>query len=100
MKEKTFFMDTLYHGNKAASKDGTPHSGDNYRYKRIWGLYPFKGTHPEVMKKRIQEKKWFWDLKKSPLEWEVADAKKIVLDTIERVSGVRLFEYRSYKKIG
>lgn len=100
MKEKTFFMDTLYHGSKTASKDGTPHSGDNYRYKRIWGLYPFRGTHPEVMKKRIAEKKWFWDLGKSPLEWEVADAKKIILDTIERVSGVRLFEYRSYKKIG
>lgn len=100
MKEKTFFMDTLYHGNKKTSKDGTPHSGDNYRYKRIWGLYPFRGTHPEVMKKRIADKKWFWDLSKSPLEWEIADAKKIILDSIERVSGVRLFEYRSYKKIG
>ena len=39
MREKTFFMDQLYHGDPAAeaAAAGIPHTGDNYRYKRIWG---------------------------------------------------------------
>jgi len=99
MKEKTFFMDTLYHGGKRADAGATA-TGENYRYKKIWGLYPFRGTHPKVMLPRISAKKWSWDLKRSPLEWEFGDAKKIALDLFERATGYRLFEYRSYRKVG
>lgn len=95
MKEKTFFMDTLYHG--ANLEKNTTATGDNYRYKRIWGLRPFAGTHPEFMRKRIADKKWTWDLKNSPLEWSISDAKKIILDLFEEVTDARLFEYRSYR---
>jgi hypothetical protein len=98
MKEKTFFMDTLYHGGKKVAAGSTA-TGDNYRYKKIWGLYPFRGTHPAVMHARIAAKKWTWDLKRSPLEWQFRDAKKIALDLVERVTGVRLFEYRSYRRV-
>ena len=98
MKEKTFFMDTLYHGEKASGASETA-TGDNYRYKKIWGLVPFRGTHPAVMLTRIQSKKWTWDLRNSPLEWSFSDLKKIILDLFERLTGVRLFEYRSYRRI-
>jgi hypothetical protein len=98
MKEKTFFMDTLYHGGKQ-SESGSTATGDNYRYKKIWGLYAFRESHPKVMLPRIRAKKWSWNLKESPLEWEAQDAKKIVLDLFERATGVRLFEYRSYRRI-
>lgn len=98
MKEKTFFMDTLYHGGKKADADATA-TGDNYRYKKIWGLQPFRGSHPRPMRERIAAKKWSWDLGRSPLEWEFGDAKKIALDLFERATGVRLFEYRSYRRI-
>jgi hypothetical protein len=98
MKEKTFFMDTLYHGAKKAA-EGETATGDNYRYKKIWGLQPFRGTHPKVMFARIAAKKWTWNLRASPLEWEMKDAKKIVLDLFERATGVRLFEYRSYRRV-
>ena len=91
-------MDTLYHGAPARPGDA-PATGDNYRYKRIWGLHPFRGPHPLVMQRRVNEKKWKWDLHSSPLEWEVADAKKIVLDTLEKWTGRRLFEYRSYRVV-
>lgn len=101
MKEKTYFMDQLYHGNPdaKAQETGTPHTGDNYRYKRFWGLRPFRGTHPSVMKNRIQNKGWHWDLSRSPLVWTMKDSKKMVLDTIERLTGHRFFEYRSYRLI-
>ncbi len=100
MKEKTFFMDTLYHGTQP--KDGStdaslPATGDNYRYKRIWGLFRFRGNHPQVMGERIAQKKWNWDLAHSPFEWSWKDGKKVLLDLFERATGVRLFEYRSYR---
>lgn len=97
MKEKTFFMDTLYHSGTA--KAGETATGDNYRYKRIWGLQPFQGTHPEEMKSRIAEKRWSWNLKDSPLEWSLKDFKKIALDLFEGLTDIRLFEYRSYRRM-
>ena len=101
MKNKTFFMDQLYHGDPtlADSKTGTPHTGDNYRYKRIWGLRSFQEEHPSVMTARIQSKGWHWDLENSDLIFSWKDLKKVVLDFFEKMTGYRLFEYRSYKQI-
>lgn len=101
MREKTFFMDQLYHGDpsKEDARTRTPHTGDNYRYKKIWGLLPYRGTHPAVMSDRIAKKGWHWELSSSPLVWEWKDASKILLDLVERFTGIRLFEYRSYKLI-
>ncbi len=101
MKEKTFFMDQLYHGAPKAqdAASGTPHTGDNYLYKRFWGLKRFIGQHPAVMQTRITQKGWFWDLENSPLSWNWKDLKKVVLDSIESFTGYRLFEYRSYEII-
>lgn len=101
MREKTFFMDTLYHGAPKAgdAAEGRPHSGENYRYKRFFGLKRFEGMHPSVMHPRIHEKNWNWDLENSPLAWNWKDSKKIVLDTWEFLTGQRLFEYKSYKLV-
>jgi hypothetical protein len=99
MREKTFFMDQLYHGRPKPedAAQGVPHTGDNYRYKRFWGLRPFRGTHPAVMEQRIRNKGWHWDLAGSPFAWEWGDLGKIALDSFERVTGIRPFEYRSYR---
>ncbi len=101
MKEKTFFMDQLYHGKPSSKNEAsrTPHTGDNYRYKRFWGLKPFLNSHPSVMRERITQKGWHWDLKNSPFQMSIIDSKKIILDSFERITGIRLFEYRSYRLI-
>jgi len=96
MRAKTHFMDQLYHGTNTQN---APQSGDNYRYKRIWGLRPFRGTHPIFMQKRVAEKNWNWDLKNSSLEWKWSDSKKVILDTFEKLTGYRLFEYKSYRRV-
>ena len=64
MREKTYFMDQLYHGppKDQDAAQGVPHTGDNYRYKRFWGLRRFEGSHPAVMSERIRAKGWHWDL--------------------------------------
>jgi hypothetical protein len=101
MKEKTFFMDQLYHGDPS-QKDAqtkTPHTGDQHQYRRFWGLKKFSGTHPQIMQARIEEKNWNWDFKSAPWIWKKKDFKNVVLDTFERFTGVRLFEYRCYRLI-
>lgn len=101
MREKTFFMDQLYHGapKEEDAQKGLPHTGENYRYKRFWGLRPFRATHPTVMKDRIAKKGWHWDLESSPFIWSWNDSKKVILDSFENITGHRLFEYRSYRLI-
>ena len=79
-----------------AAAEGRPHTGENYRYKRIWGLTPFQGAHPSVMSERIRSKGWHWDYQAAPWEWQWKDLKRVALDLFERVTGRRLFEYRSY----
>jgi glycosyltransferase involved in cell wall biosynthesis len=101
MKEKTFFMDQLYHGEPTSKQKetGTPHTGDNYRYKKFWGLRSFNGTHPATMVERIQQKGWNWEIEKSPYVFTSKDIKKVVLDTVETYTGKRLFEYKSFELV-
>lgn len=98
MKEKTRFMDELYHGESQAQAS-VPHTGENYRYKRFWGLKTYQGTHPNVMQERIQEKGWVWDLAASPFVFSASDIKKVVLDGYESLTGHRPFEYRNYQVV-
>jgi len=98
MKDKTTFMDQLYHGTFKV-KEGALPTGDNYRYKKFWGLKPFKGSHSRFMKERIAQKGWNWDLASSPLVWSYKDLSKILLDCFEKLTGNRLFEYRSYEQV-
>ena len=102
MKEKTKFMDQLYHGEQRPG-EAEPHSGSNYLYKRFWGLKEYGGNHPRVMQKRIELKGWNWNLKDSPFLFTIKDTKKVVLDTFEKWTGYRLFEFKNYiiqKKAG
>ena len=92
MKEKTEFMDKLYHGDQAEKTNA-------YQYKRFWGLKEYTGTHPLVMQERIKAKGWNWDLLNSPFVFTISDVKKVVLDLYESVTGHRPFEFRNYRVI-
>ncbi len=94
MREKTLFMDQLYHGK---NQSNIPATGENYKYKKFWGLRTFKETHPQYMFDRIKNKNWNWDLKNSPFIWKWSDLKKIILDSFEFITNIRLFEFKNYK---
>ncbi len=88
-------MDTLYH--TAANAD-QPATGDNYVYKRIVGLKPFKGTHPNVMQERARNAPVF-DFAGAPRVFQAKDSWKMLSGMIENLSGYRPFEYKNYKLI-
>jgi hypothetical protein len=93
MREKTVAMDRLYHGESGGT-------GENYRYKRIFGLERFTGSHPAVMGPRVAEKRWEVDLMAVPLSWEWGDARKVISRAIERATGWLPFQYRNYEIVG
>jgi len=95
MKNKTAFMDTLYHDSTLDQ----PATGNNYQYKRFWGLKYYKDDHPKIMSLLIQKKGWEWDLSSSPFVFHIKDIKKIALDLFEKITKIRLFEYRCYRLI-
>lgn len=103
MKEKTISMDELYHGKESTkiSKNNEPisHTKENYKYKRFWGLKKFTFSHPVYMKQRIINKNWNWDFENSPYIFYFRDFKKVVSDLFEKCTGIRPFEYKSYKII-
>lgn len=92
MKEKTLEMDKLYH----ADGGGT---GDNYRYKRIYGLERFVGSHPKVMKERVEKKRWAVDLMNAPMVFTAKDIRKVLSRGIERLTGWLPFEYKNYRRL-
>lgn len=94
MREKTVAMDKLYH------PDGSPGTGDNYKYKRIYGLERFAGTHPAVMRERVERKRWRVDLMAFPLSWEWKDARKVAARWMEKLTGRLPFQYRNYEVVG
>ena len=97
MKEKTGFMDTLYHEGADAS---APATGDNYKYKRFVGLKPFAGEHPKVMAPRVEERLrqgGGFDFAKAPLVFEAKDVWKVLSGWIEAATDIRPFEYKNYR---
>jgi hypothetical protein len=57
-------------------------------------LSKFEGTHPAVMRKRIQRLNWQVDVDVSKVRMK---PKYRLLHFIEKIFGVRLFEYRNYQ---
>jgi len=92
MQQKTVAMDRLYH-----EEDGA--TGDNYKYRRIYGLERFKGSHPMVMRPRIDAADWSKDLLSAPMDFRPADVRKVLFRWWEKLTGVRPFEYRNYIRV-
>jgi hypothetical protein len=92
MREKTVAMDRLYHGDGGGT-------GDNYRYKRIFGLERFRDTHPAVMGPRVEAKRWKVDLMKAPLVFTWKDVRKFLSRSIEKATGWLPGEYKNYRSL-
>ncbi len=67
-----------------------------YDYSMIDSLKKFEGTHPAVMAERLKRMNWnfTWDVSQKKFK-----LKEWLLYTIERTTGVRLFEYKNYTVI-
>ncbi|MCB1201891.1 MAG: glycosyltransferase family 2 protein [Leptospiraceae bacterium] len=69
---------------------------DAFDYTNIDSLQKFTGTHPEVMKSRINKVNWQFD---HDISRNVASTKEKIRRWIEKKTGWRIGEYKNYKLI-
>lgn len=92
MKEKIQVMATHYHGEDHVSKE-------DFSYKRIWGVKPFRGTHPQLMSQWVQDNRNEIDMMSLPRAYHMGDVNLMISDFIEYLTGYRIGEYRNFKVI-
>lgn len=68
----------------------------NFNYSNIDSLSLFKGSHPQVMQKRIREKNWHFDFDTSRNNFSFLSR---IIHSIERMLGWRIGEYRNYRVV-
>ena len=67
-----------------------------FDYSAVDTLRPFNGSHPAVMQERIRKMNWQFSFDPSQ---KTPSLKNMFSNTIERLTGVRLGEYRNYRVI-
>jgi hypothetical protein len=91
-KEKSFHK--LWHND--AWMESNVKDEPEFDYSLVDSLARFEGTHPAVMKERINRLNWEFTYDPSRKKTSV---KNRLLKQIEKTTGKRLFEYRNYKEI-
>ena len=61
-------------------------------------LIKFTGTHPQVMTERIKRVNWSFNFDPTTIKKQLKGKKKLMF-WVEKNFGLRLFEYRNFKKI-
>ena len=92
IKQKIFHQ--MWHDDEWIKKNVS--EADEYDYSIIDSLKKFDGTHPVVMKNRLKKMNWqfFFDISKKKFK-----LKDWLLYQFEKVTGIRLFEYKNYREI-
>ncbi len=93
-QEKQQYFHRLWHSDEWMKKNIGQQ--DEFDYSGIDSLARFEGTHPEVMRQRIEQKNWKFDFDPS--------RKKLTLKArlktgLEKATGWRIGEYKNYKVI-
>jgi glycosyltransferase involved in cell wall biosynthesis len=91
MKKKVLVFDSFYHAKPLENKE--------FQYERNWGLTKFTKPHPRVMKEWIEKNRNPIDLMSLPLSWGSNLFGLVLSDTIEKITGYRIGEYKNYRKI-
>lgn len=93
-QEKQKYFHKLWHDDDWVKKNISP--TPVFDYSKIDSLRPFKDTHPAVMHNRIKMKNWTFDF--DPTQRKLSLKNKILF-LVEKLTGIRIGEYRNYRKI-
>jgi glycosyltransferase involved in cell wall biosynthesis len=89
-KQKSF--NKYWHSDQWIEKNVA--SDEEFDYSNIDALTMFKGTHPEVMRKRIDAMNWKFSYDLSKKKFKVKDRLKRI---VEKMTGWRPGEYKNYR---
>ena len=88
-KQKSF--NKYWHSDQWIEKNVA--SDEEFDYSNIDALTMFKGTHPEVMRKRIDAMNWKFSYDLSKKKFKLKDRLKMI---VEKMTGWRPGEYKNY----
>ncbi len=95
MVEKSEFFASFWD-----KKEGTERrelsEGHTFPYERVDKLEKFKDSHPLLMHETIQKQDWKYEYDPSKSNMSFKDK---ILNGIIDLTGIRLFEYKNYKKV-
>jgi len=89
-KQKSF--NKYWHSDQWIEKNVA--SDEEFDYSNIDALTMFKGTHPEVMRKRIDAMNWKFSYDLSKKKFKLKDRLKRI---VEKITGWRPGEYKNYR---
>jgi hypothetical protein len=72
---------------------------DEFRFRQIYGLRRFTGSHPSVMSDLIAAQDWNFEPRLDPRQWKPKDWKNMISDLIEAVVRHRIDERRMFTLI-
>src|ERR1035437_5869285 len=90
MREKMKDFSILYHSKEDLQRE--IERINNFNYEDVDAVKRFNGSHPAVMKNRIDEMEWDVKIDENRFKMNLKDR---VLFIIEKIFGYRFFEYRS-----
>ncbi|MBX9766754.1 MAG: hypothetical protein K2X47_05735 [Bdellovibrionales bacterium] len=90
MGTKSKFLSRWWHGNGLDAKF------EDFRYDKQYGLRPFKGEHPAVMKDLIASQNWDFDHRRHLRDWKLKDLNLLASDLFESLFHYRIGEYKNY----
>jgi len=70
---------------------------DDFRFRQIYGLRRFGGTHPAVMRTLVEAQDWSFEPRLDPRDWRARDYKNVLSDAAEFVLRHRLGERKKYR---
>jgi len=91
MAVKSKLLNRWWHGNKR------DHEFENFEYDRQYGLRPFEGTHPAVMRELVASQDWTFDPTRRLSDWTLKDLNLLASDIFEKIFKYRIGEYRPYR---
>jgi hypothetical protein len=94
MKEKMKNFSELYHTNNNLKKE--VQRINNFKYEEVDAVKQFTGSHPSIMKNRIDGIVWNVKIDQTQIKMNLKDR---LLFVFEKIFKYRLFEYRNYIKI-
>ncbi|HVX49265.1 MAG TPA: hypothetical protein VHB48_03875 [Chitinophagaceae bacterium] len=95
MQAKDNNFGRYWHGDEWGVQASRTYTGA-FDYSQIDALEKFTGTHPAVMQQRIRRANWQFDYDLSYNKLKIKDRFK---NTLEKLAGRRLFDYKNYKII-
>lgn len=94
MQGKQESFNKLWHSDDWIERHVVP--ADEFDFTQVDALSKFEGTHPAVMQERISKTNWKFDY---DLSRNSFSAKEKFKRFVERITGLRLMEYKNYKLI-